>query len=142
MSDPFNLSRFVEAQEGVYSDVLDELRRGNKIGHWIWFIFPQIRGLGHSYLSRRYSISSSDEARAYAEHSILGPRLIECIELVMGVEGKSADQILGHIDALKVRSSLTLFAIAHKDNEIYQRALVKYFDGVPDPLTVQALDRD
>lgn len=139
MNDRFKLSRFVEAQEGVYPGVLDELRRGYKAGHWIWYIFPQIAGLGLSHMSRRFSISSMDEARAYAEHPLLGQRLIECIELVIAVEGKSAEQILGQLDALKFRSCLTLFAAAVSDNEIYQRALDKYFAGVADPLTVQAL---
>jgi len=139
MNDRFKLSRFVEAQEGVYPGVLDELRRGYKAGHWIWYIFPQISGLGLSHMSRRFSISSMDEARAYAEHPLLGQRLIECIELVIAVEGKSAEQILGQLDALKFRSCLTLFAAAVSDNEIYQRALGKYFAGVADPLTVQAL---
>lgn len=139
MNDPFNLARFVEAQERVYSKVLDELRRGRKTGHWIWYVFPQIAGLGLSQTSRRYSITSIDEARAYAEHPILGQRLIECIEQVMAVEGKSAEQIFGHLDALKFRSCLTLFAVADSDNEIYQRALETYFGGVADPLTVQAL---
>lgn len=139
MNDRFKLSRFVEAQEGVYPGVLDELRRGYKAGHWIWYIFPQIAGLGLSHMSRRFSISSMDEARAYAEHPLLGQRLIECIELVIAVEGKSAEQILGQLDAQKFCSCLTLFAAADGDNEIYQRALDKYFAGVADPLTLQAL---
>lgn len=139
VNDPFNLSRFIEAQKGVYSDVLNELRRGRKTGHWIWYIFPQIAGLGLSGMSRRYSISSLDEAKAYAEHPVLGQSLIECVELVLAVEGKSAEQIFGHLDALKFRSCLTLFAAADNDNETYQRALNKYFDGSPDPLTIQAL---
>lgn len=139
VNDPFNLSRFSEAQKGVYSDVLDELRRGSKTGHWIWYIFPQIAGLGFSAMSRRYAIASLDEAKAYAGHPVLGQRLIECIELIMAVEGKSAEQIFGHLDALKFRSCLTLFAAADNGNEIYQRALNKYFDGSPDPLTIQAI---
>jgi uncharacterized protein (DUF1810 family) len=138
VNDPFNLSRFIEAQEGVYSGALDELGCGSKTGHWIWYIFPQIAGLGFSGMSRRYSISSIDEARAYAEHPVLGQRLIECVELVMALEGKSAQQIFGHLDALKFRSCLTLFAAADNDNKIYQGALVKYFAGAPDPLTTQA----
>jgi len=139
VTDLFNLSRFIEAQKGAYSAALDELRRGRKKGHWIWYIFPQIAGLGFSGMSRRYSIASLDEAKAYTEHPVLGQRLIECVEIVMAVEGKSAEQIFGHLDALKFRSCLTLFAAADNDNEIYQRALEKYFTGVADPLTVQAL---
>jgi len=139
VNDPFKLSRFIEAQDGIYSDVLDELGRGRKTGHWIWYIFPQIAGLGFSGMSRRYSIASLDEAKAYAEHPLLGQRLIECVELVMAVEGQSAEQIFGHLDALKFRSCLTLFAAADDDNQIYQKALNKYFDGSPDPLTIQAL---
>jgi uncharacterized protein (DUF1810 family) len=140
VSDPHNLSRFIDAQAGVYSGAVEELKRGTKTGHWIWFIFPQIEGLGHSGMSRRFSISSIDEAKAYSEHPILGSRLIECIELVMAVEGKSAEQIFGHIDALKFRSCLTLFAIARNDETLYQQALDKYFDGARDPLTMQALE--
>jgi uncharacterized protein (DUF1810 family) len=140
MSDPYNLSRFVEAQTGVYSGVVEELKRGTKTGHWIWFIFPQIKGLGRSGMSRRFSISSIEEAKAYCEHPILASRLLECTELVMTVEGKSAQQILGHIDALKFRSCLTLFAIARNDETLFQRALDKYFDGARDPLTLQSLE--
>jgi uncharacterized protein (DUF1810 family) len=141
VNDPFNLSRFIEAQEGVYYSVLDELERGNKTGHWIWYIFPQIAGLGHSRMSRRYSISSIDEARAFAKHPILGPRLIECIELVTAVEGKSAEQIFGYIDALKFRSCVTLFDVASDDSRTFQQALDQYYDGVPDPMTIRVLQR-
>lgn len=140
MSDPYNLSRFVEAQEGGYAAAVEELKRGRKTGHWIWYIFPQIRGLGHSAMSRRYSISSIDEARAYGEHPLLGPRLVDCIEAVMAVEGRSAREIFGHPDDLKFRSCLTLFA-ATKANGIFQQALDRYFDGVPDALTVETLKR-
>jgi len=139
VSDPYKLSRFIKAQDRVYSDVIEELRRGRKTGHWIWYIFPQIAGLGHSHMSQRYAISSVDEARAYAGHPVLGPRLIECIRLVMAVDGKSAEQIFGHIDALKFRSCLTLFSVANTDIEICQQALDKYFGGVPDALTTRAL---
>ncbi|MDH3304750.1 MAG: DUF1810 domain-containing protein [Gammaproteobacteria bacterium] len=140
MSDPYKLSRFVAAQEGGYAAVVEELRRGRKTGHWIWYIFPQIKGLGHSGMSRRYSISSIEEARAYSEHPLLGPRLVECLEAVMAVEGRTASEIFGHPDYLKFRSCLTLFA-ATRTNGIYQQALDRYFDGVPDALTVEALHR-
>ena len=139
MSDSYNLSRFIKAQDGVYLGVIEELKRGRKTSHWIWYVFPQIAGLGHSQMSQQYAISSIDEAKAYAEHPVLGPRLIECVELVMAMDGKSAEQIFGHIDALKFCSCLTLFSAANKDNGIFQQVLDKYFDGVPDALTIRAL---
>ncbi|MBU2677762.1 MAG: DUF1810 domain-containing protein [Gammaproteobacteria bacterium] len=139
MNDPYNLSRFVEAQNGGYVGVVKELKQGCKTGHWMWYIFPQIKGLGYSEVSRRYSISSLDEAGAYTEHPLLGPRLIECIESVMAVEGKSAEEIFGYPDYLKFRSCLTLFAAASQTNTIYQEALDKFFDQAPDPLTMRAL---
>ncbi len=108
--DPFNLARFVEAQQGIYPLALDELQRGRKQSHWMWFIFPQIRGLGFSEMSMRYAIQSADEARAYLNHSTLGPRLIECAKAVLGVDGRSATQIMGSPDDLKLKSSATLFA--------------------------------
>ena len=139
MNDRFNLTRFIEAQDGVYSDVLHELKRGRKTGHWIWYIFPQVSGLGHSEESERYSISCINEARAYVDHPILGARLLECIELVMNVEGKSERQILGYPDDLKFRSCITLFSIVDEANSIYRCALDKYFDGEPDPKTLKAI---
>lgn len=139
MSDSYKLSRFIKAQDGVYLSVIEELKRGRKTSHWIWYVFPQIAGLGHSQMSQQYAISSINEAKAYAEHPVLGPRLIECVELVMAMDGKSAEQIFGHIDALKFYSCLTLFSAANKDNGIFQQVLDKYFDGVPDALTICAL---
>ncbi len=139
MNDPFHLSRFVEAQVGTYSGVVAELEPEMKTGHWIWYIFPQIAGLGHSHMSRKFAISSIDEAKAYSEHPVLGSRLIECIELVLAIEGKSAEQILGYIDALKFRSCLTLFAAVESDTDVCRRALEKYFGGVADPFTAEAL---
>jgi len=130
--------RFLEAQDSTYDSAVGELQRGRKSGHWIWYVFPQIAGLGHSHMSRRYAITSLDEARAYAAHPVLGFRLLECIGLVMAVNEKSAKQILGHIDALKFRSCLTLFAIACDANPVFQKALDKYFDGQRDVLTLEA----
>jgi len=137
---PFDLDRFVQAQEPVLPAVRHELGEGQKRTHWMWFVFPQLAGLGHSAMARRYAIASLDEARAYLRHPILGPRLIECTGLVNRVEGRSIHQILGSPDDLKFRSSMTLFAAA--DGEaIFQDALAKYFGGVPDALTIEALGR-
>ncbi|MDH3439373.1 MAG: DUF1810 domain-containing protein [Gammaproteobacteria bacterium] len=139
MDDPYNLSRFVEAQEHDYADALAELKRGKKSRHWIWYIFPQIAGLGYSEMSQRYAISSVDEASAYIQHRILGARLVECTETVIAVNGKSAEEIFGSLDAAKFRSSMTLFAEVSSGSDVFRQALVKYFDGKPDPLTGQAL---
>lgn len=139
MSEIFKLQRFVKAQERIYADVLLELKRGIKTGHWIWYVFPQIEGLGASEMSHRYSISSIDEARAYCEHPILGRRLLECTELVLAVEGRTIEEIFGHPDFLKFRSCMTLFARASDDSTFYQSALERYFNGVPDPLTIEIL---
>jgi len=139
MSDPFDLERFVEAQNPVYREVCAELRRGLKEGHWMWFIFPQIRGLGSSWMAQKYAISSRAEAEAYLAHAVLGPRLEECTELVNRVEGRRAEQIFGSIDTLKFRSSMTLFAEAARDPGVYVRALEKYFAGRKDPLTLERL---
>jgi uncharacterized protein (DUF1810 family) len=139
VSDSYNLSRFIKAQDGVYLSVIEELKRGRKTSHWIWYVFPQIAGLGHSQMSQQYAISSINEAKAYAEHPVLGPRLIECVELVMAMDGKSAEQIFGHIDALKFCFCLTLCSAANKDNGIFHQVLDKCFDGVPDTLTIRAL---
>lgn len=138
-TDPFDLSRFLYAQEGIYPQVLHELGRGRKSGHWIWYIFPQIAGLGRSTTSRLYSIASIDEASAYVAHPVLGPRLVECTELVLNVEGMTAAQIFGSLDAMKFRSSMTLFAASNAEIDVFDRALEKYFSGSPDPLTEQAI---
>jgi len=139
MKDLFNLQRFVEAQEPIFEQVLAELSQGRKRSHWMWFIFPQIRGLGHSLMAQRYAISSLEEARAYLVHPVLGPRLRECVKLLMQVEGPSIQQILGWPDYLKFRSSLTLFAQATGDNQIFLDALEKFYGGEPDPLTLERL---
>jgi len=139
MDDPYNLQRFVDAQEPVYAHVLAELRAGSKRSHWMWFIFPQIAGLGHSETARRFAISSRAEAAAYVEHPTLGPRLRECCRLATVVEGRSGRQIFGTPDDLKFRSSLTLFAEVASDNATFKTALQKYFGGEPDSLTLQRL---
>ncbi len=139
MNDVFNLQRFVDAQENAYAGVLVELSRGRKSGHWIWYIFPQIAGLGYSQMSQRYAIASLEEARAYAAHPVLGHRLDECVRLMLAIEGKTVEQALGHVDAMKFRSCLTLFAAACEDNRQFKVALDRFFDGEQDPLTLQAL---
>ena len=134
--DPFDLQRFVDAQASVYERVRTELRNGRKQSHWMWFIFPQIAGLGHSTMAQRYAISSLREAEAYIKHPVLGTRLLECTRLVLQVEGKSAYEILGSPDDMKFHSSLTLFARAAPQEEIFSTALEKYFDGRDDALTI------
>ena len=123
-ADPFDLQRFVDAQDRVYDTVLAELRAGAKRSHWIWFVFPQLRGLGHSATAVRYGISSLDEARAYLGHPVLGPRLVECAELVFG-----------YPDDVKLRSSMTLFARAAPDTPVFAEVLDRFFDGEPDAAT-------
>jgi uncharacterized protein (DUF1810 family) len=135
----YDLERFVEAQAACYEQVTGELRAGRKSSHWMWFIFPQIAGLGHSEMARQYAISSLAEASAYLEHPVLGPRLRECAQLVVDVEGRSIDQILGHPDNLKFRSSMTLFAKAGADEGVFRNALKKYFGGEEDRLTLERL---
>jgi uncharacterized protein (DUF1810 family) len=136
MSD---LQRFVDAQGRVIARVRDELKAGEKKSHWMWFIFPQIAGLGMSAMSQHYSISCLDEARAYLDQPVLGPRLIECVRAVNAVEGRSAYEIFGPPDDMKFRSSLTLFAAAAPDNPIFAEALARYFGGEADPLTLEKL---
>ncbi|HET9308652.1 MAG TPA: DUF1810 domain-containing protein [Candidatus Sulfotelmatobacter sp.] len=138
-ADPYNLDRFVQAQDGAFDRALRELRSGVKMGHWMWFIFPQIKGLGRSPISIEFAISSPDEARAYLQHSVLGPRLKECTQLVLLVEGRSVEEIFGSPDDMKFRSSMTLFAQVSPDDDIFLRALQKYFGGVPDRLTLDRL---
>ena len=136
-----DLERFVAAQDelSTYDRALAELRRGNKTGHWMWFIFPQIAGLGLSAMSQRYAIGSLAEARAYLAHEVLGPRLRECATVLADTRGLTAEQILGGIDALKLRSSMTLFLRADPEEAVFQRVLDAYFDGVPDPATDRLL---
>jgi uncharacterized protein (DUF1810 family) len=131
----FDLTRFVEAQAGVYPGVVEELRRGRKDNHWIWFIFPQIAGLGRSWISQHYSIASLDEARAYMADPVLGERLRECAGVVLGTKGRTANEIFGELDAMKVRSCMTLFVRAAPDEPLFQQVLDRYYDGIPDALT-------
>lgn len=139
MDDPYHLQRFVDAQNPVFDEVCSELCQGQKRSHWIWFIFPQIRGLGHSHLANHFAISSLEEAAAYLAHPILGPRLRESTRLVNLVESRSIEQIFGYPDDLKFRSSMTLFAHATSDNAVFTEALKKYFGGEFDRLTVERL---
>jgi len=141
MPDPFDLDRFVQAQDPVLAQVRLELADGRKRTHWMWFVFPQLRGLGHSPMAQRYAIASLAEAQAYLEHPVLGPRLTECTGLVLKVEGRSIHQILGSPDDLKFHSSMTLFALAQQHDPAFRRALNKYFDGVLDRLTAERLPR-
>ena len=141
MDDPYDLDRFVAAQDelGTYDRALAELRRANKTGHWMWFIFPQVAGLGLSAMSERYGVSSLAEAREYLRHPVLGPRLRECATALADTEGRTAEQILGGIDAMKLRSSMTLFLRADPGETLFQRVLDRYFDGVPDAATDRLL---
>ncbi len=136
-SDPYNLERFVTAQDagGIYEQALGELRRGRKTSHWIWFVFPQIAGLGQSQMSRRYAISSLEEARAYLQHLVLGPRLLECTRTMANLHGGTAEQILGGIDARKLQSCMTLFLRARPDEPLFQQVLERYYQGQPDAAT-------
>jgi len=138
-ADPFDLERFVTAQEPVYRDVVAELRDGRKRSHWMWFVFPQLRGLGGSAMAARYAISSLEEADAYLRHPVLGPRLRECARLVNQVQGRSIGQIFGSPDDLKLCSSMTLFARATDDNDDFVALLDKFYDGRQDELTLQRL---
>jgi uncharacterized protein (DUF1810 family) len=138
-NDHYNLQRFVDAQSHVFEEVCLELQEGRKKGHWMWFIFPQIEGLGYSPLARKFAISSREEAEAYLNHPILGPNLRHCTRLITLVEGRSIDQIFGDPDDLKFHSSMTLFANATSDNQVFRDALHKYFGGEPDRLTIERL---
>src|SRR5947209_2448603 len=129
MNDLHNLQRFVNAQDPVYAEVIAELRAGRKESHWMWFIFPQVEGLGRSSMAQRYAIASAAEAKAYMEHPVLGPRLMECSRLAVAVEGRSVEEIFGWPDCMKFRSSMTLFAHAAPENGIFRAALEKYFHG-------------
>lgn len=138
-ADPFDLQRFVDAQSRVYDTVRAELQQGRKRTHWMWFIFPQIAGLGRSAMSMRYAVSSRAEAEAYLKHPVLGRRLRECVRLVMLVERRSAFEILGSPDDMKFHSCLTLFANAAPEDQLFRDALEKYFGGAEDPATLARL---
>jgi len=137
--DPHNLQRFIDAQSSVFEQAERELRQGRKRGHWMWFVFPQIQGLGHSELAQRFAILSIAEARAYLNHPVLGPRLRECSRLVTLVAGGSVEGIFGYPDHLKFKSSMTLFARATPDNQVFIDALQKYFGGELDRSTLDRL---
>jgi uncharacterized protein (DUF1810 family) len=139
--DPYNLERFVAAQDagGTYERAVAELRRGQKTSHWMWFVFPQIAGLGQSQMSRTFAIGTLDEARAYLRHAVLGRRLLECAAIVADSPTVTAEQLLGGIDAQKLRSSMTLFLRADPAEPLFQRVLERYFDGLPDCATDQRL---
>jgi uncharacterized protein (DUF1810 family) len=138
-ADPFDLERFVAAQRPVYDAVVEELRRGRKTSHWVWFIFPQVAGLGQSAMSQRYAIGSLAEAQAYLEHPIIGAHLREAAALLLETPGSTAEEILGPIDARKVRSSMTLFHRAAPEEAVFREVLARFYDGVPDPATDELL---
>ncbi len=139
VADPFQLIRFIDAQKSIYTDVLEELRRGRKKSHWMWFVFPQIEGLGNSTTAKRYAIRSLAEARQYLEHPVLGIRLKECSETLMAVEGKSITDVLGFPDDVKLQSSMTLFANLDKPDSVFAHVLEKYFNGEEDNKTLSWL---
>src|SRR5947199_10550972 len=141
MTDIFNLERFIEAQDGDYNRAVAELGAGQKRGHWMWYIFPQISGLGTSWMSQKYAITSRAEAEAYLAHPVLGSRLISCAKIVTQLEGRSIQEIFGSPDDLKFRSCMTLFHCAATDSSIFRDALAKYFNVVPYSLTLNILDR-
>lgn len=138
-NQPFDLERFVQAQRGDYERVFAELKSGRKRSHWMWYIFPQLEGLGHSSMARRYAIKSLAEARAYLAHPVLGRRLQECVEVLLGLEGHTAHYIFGSPDDLKLRSCATLFAEVSPSDSVFHRLLTKYFQGRPDQQTLQLL---
>ena len=140
--DPFDLGRFVEAQQHVYARALAEVRAGRKESHWMWYVFPQFAGLGFSAMAERYAIKSLDEARAYLAHPTLGPRLVECVEAALGVEGRSAREIFGAPDDLKLRSCATLFAEVSPAGSGFERVLEKYYGGGRDERTLRLLNAE
>lgn len=140
--DPYQLSRFVLAQQGDFEQALAEIRSGKKRTHWMWYIFPQIDGLGFSSTAKHYAIKSIDEAKAYLHHPVLGPRLLECAEAVVGIEGRSATEIFGSPDDLKLRSCATLFACVSPPESVFERLLDKYYQGERDQKTLRLLGID
>ena len=141
MNDPYDLRRFVDAQDagGTFERAVAELSAGRKRTHWMWFVFPQVAGLGQSSTARRFAIGSLDEARAYFGHSLLGPRLLRAISALQETDARSADEILGAVDAMKLRSSMTLFEAASPEIAEFAQMLDQFFDGQPDPLTLERL---
>jgi uncharacterized protein (DUF1810 family) len=138
-SDPYNLNRFLKAQEGVYEQALSEIQRGQKRSHWMWYLFPQFKGLGFSPTSKRYSIKSIDEAKAYLDHPVLGSRLVECTEAVLKVEGRSAHDIFGSPDDLKLKSCATLFEYVSPKESVFEQLLDQYFQGERDQKTLNLI---
>lgn len=138
-ADPHGLDRFVRAQDGVYDQVLSEIRAGRKRSHWMWFIFPQVEGLGSSAMARRYAIRSADEARAYLRHPVLGPRLTDVARAALATDGQSARAIFGSPDDLKLRSSATLFASVSPAGSVFEALLARFFDGKPDDATLRLI---
>ncbi len=141
MEDPFHLQRFINAQNSIYDKVLNELKRGGKKTCWMWFVFPQVIGLGRTPVAEKYSIKSIEEAKAYIAHPVLWARLQECTKLVVNIVGRTANQIFGFPDDLKFRSSMTLFNHVAEDKKIYKDAIVKFYDGEKDHLTIEILER-
>jgi uncharacterized protein (DUF1810 family) len=139
--DPFDLNRFTSAQEGIYETALAELKTGRKRTHWMWFIFPQIDGLGYSSTTKYYAIKSIAEARQYLQHPLLGPRLLECAAAVLAIEGRNISEIFGYPDDLKLKSSMTLFASVAGPDSLFARVLEKYYRGERDARTLQLLER-
>ena len=138
-SDPSDLDRFVDAQEGTYARALAEIRAGRKQSHWMWYVFPQFEGLGNSPTSRHYAIKSVEEARAYLNDPVLGARLLECFDALLQIDGPSAHDIFGSPDDMKLRSCATLFAFISRPESIFQETLQKYFDGKGDPVTLRLI---
>jgi uncharacterized protein (DUF1810 family) len=138
-NDPYDLQRFLDAQASVFDSARRELQQGRKRGHWMWFVFPQLKGLGRSPMAQEFGISSREEAQAYLDHPVLGQRLRESVRLVLAIEGRSVTQIFGYPDDLKFRSSMTLFAAVAGDDRLFDDALRKYCGGEPDPLTLARL---
>ena len=141
MSDRYNLQRFIDIQKGEYDCVIEELRRGRKHSHWMWFIFPQIEGLGRSPTAKKYSIKSAEEARAYLNHSVLGERLKMCTSIVLDIEGRTAEEIFGYPDCLKFHSCMTLFSSLAERGDIFEAALSNYFGGQQDGNTFSIIDK-
>ena len=139
MSDPLDLQRFVDAQAGTHEQALAELRAGAKRSHWMWFVFPQVAGLGRSPMAQRYAVSGLDEARAYLAHPVLGPRLTEAAGVLTGLTGRTAEQVFGPVDAMKLRSSMTLFATADPDRPEFRAVLDQWFGGAEDEATTARL---
>ncbi|GIW78420.1 MAG: calpastatin [Gemmatales bacterium] len=141
-TDPYGLNRFIEAQQGVYEQALAEIRQGRKRSHWMWFVFPQIDGLGFSATTKRYSIKSREEARAYLDHPVLGARLRECCEALLALEGRTAHEIFGYPDDLKLQSCATLFAQVAGKGSVFEQILEKYYGGQPDEKTLRLLAKE